>query len=169
MSLKIGRVVGFKSPQAGQSLTESVILMPVFLLALFTLIQVGHLGIGVAIVNYAASSVAHLAVQENTYNQSSASSRFKSLLIAGLKLVEIQGKVEPDDVTPNVKVTACASLQAYPFVGEFLDKALGSASTGGDGCGGTKMFGPVSLQAPAPYHFIIRGQTMARMNLNPNG
>src|SRR5207302_7296870 len=135
------------------------------------LFQVGHLGIGIAIVNYAASSIARQAVAQNSYSQSDADLKFKKLLLAGLTAEDVKGKLvdsDPENVTTNLKVTACARLPAYPFVGQFLDNALHTGATPAeDACGGAaKWLGPIGLSGSAPYHFIIQGQAVVRMNYN---
>jgi len=157
----------------GQTVTESVMMMPLFLIFVFALLQLGHLGIGIAIVNYAASSVARQAVAQNAYNQGDAESKFNNILMAGFKSNEIKSTSvsDPENVTTNLKVTACAELPAYPLVGHFLYQAITSGSgPSPDACSGaTKWLGPVGLKGPAPYHFIIQGQAVARMNYNAKG
>lgn len=153
----------------GQSLTETVILLPLFLLLIFAIVQTCHLGIALAIVNYGASAVARQAVQQNSNFASSGQARFNKLMMAGMKPLQLHGVAAREEnssqtsVTSNMEVTACAELPAYPFVGQLLDKALSSPAES-DPCGGTKSLGPVSLKGPAPFHFIVHGQARARMN-----
>jgi len=152
------------SHDAGQTLTETAVLAPLFFTLVFALLQVCHLGLAVAIVNYGASSAARLAVEQNDTSGSNATTQFKKLLAAGLTAHgNVQTRpVDQDSVTQNLVVTACAQLPAYPFVGELLDKALSSAN-GTDCAQGAKMMGPIGLTGP-PYYFIIEGQAKARMN-----
>src|ERR1700682_6265470 len=107
---------------SGQTITETVVLMPVFLLLAFAILQACHLGIAVAVVSYGASAVARQAVQQNDSNLlSGAQQRFDSLMVAGLKPLPLKGGVQKDEsITSNISVTACAELPAYPFVGQFL-------------------------------------------------
>ncbi len=152
----------------GQTITEVAIVLPLFLLLVFGVLQVGHLGIAVAIVNYGASAVARQAVEENGFNEAAAQNHFNQLLMAGLSPLPIEHHIEDIDsqqITSDIAITACAELPAYPFVGQFLDKALTSEAAGGDGCtAGTKTLGPVGLKGPAPYHFLVSGKAKARMN-----
>jgi len=149
---------------SGQSLTETVFLMPWFLMVAFAIIQAGHLGIGVALVNYGASTIARLSVQENGYNAGHAQQRFDQLLAAGFKAAGIE-HIQDSDITSNVTVTACAELPAYPFVGQLLQSAFkGQAADRSCQVGGSW----ISLVGPAPYHFILRGQATARMNYMPH-
>ena len=153
----------------GQTLAESAMLMPLFLMLIFALFQVGHLGIGLAIVNYAASSIARQAVAQNGYNQGDADAKFKKLLFAGVTSSEVKAtpSSDADNVTTNLKVTACGVLTAYPLVGQFLEKSLHAGSTPAeDACSGVnKWMGPIGLKGP-PYQFIIQGQSTVRMNYN---
>jgi Flp pilus assembly protein TadG len=135
-------------------------LMPLFFFLAFALLQIGHLGVAIALVHYGASSAARAAVHANSFTESDAPSRFKKLLGLGLKSGTIEGRVE-NNVAPNITVTACAELRAYPFVGAVLKKtSMGKTS---EGCseGG---IGPVSLKGNGPFHFVIRAQAVARMN-----
>jgi len=139
-------------------------MAPFFFLLAFALLQACHLGLAVAIVNYGASSAARLAVEQNDPSGTNAATQFKNVLSAGLTFVKINTQaVDQDSVTQNIVVTACAQVPAYPFVGQFLDKALTSAN-GTDCAEGAKMMGPIGLKVPAPYYFIIVGQAKARMN-----
>ena len=109
----------------GQIALEVAMVIPLFMLFAFLALQLGHLGIGVAIVNYAASSVARQAVAQNGFSQGSADDKFKNILFAGLESTEIHGTTDPDgDGTSNLQVTACAKLPAYPLVGPFLGKSI---------------------------------------------
>jgi Flp pilus assembly protein TadG len=160
---------GRRAHVGGQTMMEAVILLPLFLPLAFAIFQVGHLAIGVAIVNYAASSVAREAVEQNAYSQSQADMKFHRLLFAGLTSSEIKGNQasDSDRVTANLTVTACAKLPAYPLVGPFLDKAIHAGSTPTENActGVNKWIGPIGLQGP-PYQFIVQGQAVARMNFN---
>jgi len=153
---------------SGQTFVESVLVMPLFLLMVFLLLQVGHLGMAMAIVHYGASSAAHQAVVDNQRSDDGAlQNKFRGLLGIGLQYMNLTSKLDDDAVAPNITVTACAELPAYPFVGPFLWKAL-SKSGGNDCSPGAKDFGPVALQGPSPYKFILESKAMARMNYNPN-
>jgi hypothetical protein len=146
--------------------------MPLFLTLAFAIIQIGHLGAAIALVNYGASSVVKQAVQQNHFDRSQAQSRLEDLLTMGLKSATVERRNEEgafDDVAPDLSLVACAELPAYPFVGEFLKATkLGSGSAGG--ClDETSFVGPVKLKGPAPYRFVIRGEAKARMNYGARG
>ncbi len=143
----------------GQVTTETILLAPIFFLGVFLAIQVCHLGLGVAIVQYATSSVARQAVQDNS--ASLDADKFKRLLGAGLKEPEIQQglgeTVSP--VTKNITVVGCAKLGAYPFVGQALKAAQWKTD---DTCAAE---GPlVSLSGGGPFDFMIRARTTIRLN-----
>ena len=147
-------------------------VIPLFMFFAFLALQAGHLGIGIAIVNYAASSVARQAVAENGYNQTDADAKFKSILFAGLSPLGVSRTIDQDvgPATNNIKVTTCAQIPAFPLVGALLNKWIHtSSSTQLDACAGAnKWIGPVGLSGP-PYHFILEGQAVARMNYNAKG
>ncbi len=150
----------------GQTSIEVVIAIPLFMFFAFLALQVGHLGIGIAIVNYAASSVARQAVAQNGYNQGDALSKFNKIIFAGLQSPTITGTpVQDGDGTSNLQVTACAELPSFPLVGPFLYKLLHSGASSARGCKADKWVGPVGLTG-APYHFVVQGQAVARMNYN---
>jgi hypothetical protein len=154
--------------ESGQSLSEAVLLSPLFFLMMFAIIQACHLGIAMVLVSYGASSVARLAVQENGYEASSAMPKFQKLMIAGLIFRKLSPMEDnPGDVAQNITITACAELPAYPAVGQFLARALPAG--GNTDCGGAKHLGPISLTGQAPYHFILHGEATARMNYKPQG
>ncbi len=156
----------------GQTALEAVMLIPLFMVFAFLSLQLGHLGIGIAIVNYAASSVARQAVAQNGYNQGDALARFNKIIFAGLQSPDVRGLPQADgDGTSNMVVTACAELPAFPLVGPFLNKSLHSGappSVGGCTGNASKWVGPVGLKGP-PFHFVIQGQAIARMNYNAKG
>ncbi len=149
----------------GQTLVESILMMPLFLLLVFFLLQIGHLGIAIAIVHYSASSAAKQAVEQNS--DANLQQRVQGLFSAGLKNGTASATYDSQDpVTRTIIVTACGELLAYPFVGPFLSKAL-SSQANGSGCAPEgKAMGPVILKGP-PFVFIIQGEARARMNYNP--
>ena len=153
----------------GQTALEVVLLMPLFFMLAYTLLQLGYLGIGVAVMNYAASSVARQAVAESGYNSGDAQAKINTLMMAGLKSTSIHGTPVADgDGTSNLRVTACAELPAFPLAGQLLAKAIKSTTPPGpEPCeGATKWLGPIGLKGHSPSHFIVQGQAVARMNYN---
>ena len=150
-------------PASGQTFTEAVIVLPLFLVLAFALLQIGHLGIAMAVVSYGASSAARQAVEKNDLTDTSATDRLKKLLSVGLQSPSAHCQLDGDAITPNVTVTACASLPVYPFIGSFLYKTLSDQVSGNSCAAGAKSFGPVAVKGP-PYIFIVQGQAAARMN-----
>jgi hypothetical protein len=131
----------------------------------FGLLQIGHLGIAMALVNYGASSAARKAVEQNDPTGANAAQQFSSLIAGtvGLKSPSVRCSSDGATPAPNITVTACAELPAYPFVGPFLDQALKTRVSDGSCAAGARAFGPVALKGP-PYMFIIEGKAIARMN-----
>jgi hypothetical protein len=155
----------------GQTSMETALVIPLFMLFAFLSLQLGHLGIGIAIVNYAASSVARQAVAQNGFNQGDATAKFSNIIFAGLQSPEVHSSSDQDgEGTRNLKVTTCAELPAFPLVGPFLFKAIhsGAPASAGGCTGADKWIGPVGLKGP-PYHFVIQGQAVTRMNYNAKG
>jgi Flp pilus assembly protein TadG len=153
----------------GQTALEVAALIPLFMMLAYTLLQLGYLGIGTAIVSYAASSVARQAVAENDFNKGDAQTKFNNLMMAGLKSTDIIGtKIADGDGTTNLRVTACAELPSFPLAGKVLAKAIKSTTPPGpDACSGaTKWLGPIGLKGASASHFIIQGQAVVRMNYN---
>src|SRR5690349_6547823 len=116
----------------GQVTTETLLLAPVFFLLVFGALQLAHVGLGVALVHYATSSVARQAVQNNT--EQIDKSKFENFMIAGLQAPEVRGSGEQgaSSVLKDLTVVGCAKLPAYPFVGQTL-KAAWKGDTS-DGC-----------------------------------
>jgi len=148
-------------------------MLPLFLTLVFALLQIGYIGFAVAIVHYAASSVGRLAVENNTPQVAAFQPHFSSLMMAGLKPLPLSSTQDPaeDPLTPTVTINACASIPAYPFVGDFLKPILGGALASGSSCADNDphAMGPVSLTGSGPYQFLIHGQTTVRMNYQPGG
>jgi hypothetical protein len=141
-----------------------------YLAVVFGLLQVGQLATGLLVVNYAASTIAREAVQENaTSMKSQYETRFKHLLTVGMTYKDLL--LTPDSSTPpltSIRVDACAELGVFPLLGEiFLEPALGTKYTGG-ACGATaRSMGPFSFNGTPPYRFTLHGTASARMNYQP--
>jgi len=158
------------SAQAGQSITETILTLPLYLAVVFGLLQVGQLATGLLVVNYAASTIAREAVQENALSiKSQYVTRFTNLLTVGMTYKDLQ--FAQDTSTPpliSIKVDACAQLGVFPLLGEiFLKPALGTKYAGGV-CGGpAPTLGPFSFNGSPPYRFTLHGTATARMNYQP--
>lgn len=151
---------GYKT--GGQITTETMFLVPVFLLLAFAAIQIAHIGLGVAMVNYATASVARQAVQNNTTSLNNE--KFKSFMIAGLKDEEVRANLDlntSSEVLQDLTAVGCAKLNAYPFVGEML-KASWKGAGINDGCSASAPW--ISITGSSPYKFVIRAKTTVRMN-----
>ena len=160
-------------PRSGQTSTEAILLIPVFLLLVFAIVQIAHIGVGVVVMQYAASSIARQAVQSGDPNdEAKAKEKLGHLMFAGLTAGKVHTGLKTEttanEVTPTVEVVTCAELTAYPFVGEFLSKASWKTANATTECLGSSLT-PVMLKGPAPYKFLIRGQSLARMNYQPRG
>ena len=154
----------------GQAMTETVLLLPIYLFIVFGLLQVSQLAVGALVANYAASAIAREAVRDgSTGNQGSYTAKFQGLLAVGMKNPEVN--VEPDNrgLLSNVTVHACAQIDALPFVGQFLTFAVGQRYNGGGGCGtGGVSMGAFYFNGAAPYAFRVHGKATARMNYKPS-
>src|SRR4051812_21017228 len=88
----------FKSTvsERGQNMTETLVLLPLYLLLVFGLLQAGQLATGLLVADYAASAIARQAVQDgSTGTQGAYQTRFTTMLTAGMKNPEIN--VVPDN------------------------------------------------------------------------
>jgi hypothetical protein len=154
----------------GQSVSETVILMPLFLFLVLGLLQMGELGTALLIANYSASAVARQVVQDQVKMnslQGSYLTRFKGLLSAGMRDPVLTAEYTEDGVFSEVTVRACAQITAFPFVGQFLTPALGSKYSGFDCSPSERTIGPFSFSGTAPYKFGVRGIASMRMNYQP--
>ena len=164
---------GFKRrPVSGQSMTETALLLPLYLLIVFSLLQMGQLATALVVTNYAASAIARQAVQEGSItNQGAYETRFGALITAGMKNEKVFPVLDPATSAPlrNVHVHACAEISAFPFVGQFfgsiLANGLGSGSS--DRCPdlGTRAF--AFKNTPPVASFVVHGTATARMNYQP--
>ncbi len=140
--------------------------MPVYLLLVFGLLQMGQLAIALLIADYAASAIARQAVQDgSTGTQGSYTERFEKLLTAGMKNPTIDVVADPG-LLSNVTVHACAQIDALPFIGQIIGRPLASGlGTGGPGnCQNLRVF---AFSNGAPYAFTVHGKATARMNYRP--
>ena len=162
----------------GQALTESVLLLPLFLVLALGMLQLGQLGIAVVVTHYAASSVARKAVSDNTFSSgpigvplnliSIYTPKAKALMSVGMQLVEMKACRDPDPSTPTADLTVLVrtKISAWPFFGDIVHASLGDSydapvlttcQAQGNG------FFNLS-PAPAPYYFYITGKAIVRLN-----
>lgn len=143
-----------------------MLLLPVYLLLVFGLLQMGQLAIALLVTDYAASAIARQAVQEgSTGSQGSYNDRFQRLLTVGMKNPTVQ-VVADSGLLSNVTVHACAQIDAMPFIGQIIGRPLASGlGTGGPGnCQNLRAF---AFSGGAPYAFTVHGKATARMNYRP--
>ena len=154
--------------RAGQAMTESILLMPAYFLLVFGLLQLGQLATGLLVANYAASAIARQVVQDQTNSTAlggSYQTRYEALMTAGMKHGKLIAEYTRDGgLFSNVTVHACAEINAFPFVGEFLKPALSRYS---GGCGALTTVLPFSFISSPPYRFMVQGKATARMNYQP--
>jgi hypothetical protein len=138
-------------------MTETILLLPFFLLLAFGLIQLAQLGIALMVTNYAASAAARQTVQDGAFDSGRAERRFRNMLMAGMRNAQFgPASYDGGSLASNVTIRACADVPALPFVGAFLSGALA-----GGGCGGGKL---VSMNGNV---FVVQGRASARMNYRP--
>jgi hypothetical protein len=155
----------FARPAGGQSSTETLLLLPLFLIMAFGLIQIGLLGTALVTTTYAAGSIARKAVAKNDYafNVGNYQERFKNLLFGGMQVQGLSGHaVSEQSGFYNLSVNACAKVNALPMMGYFLKGALGNTLAATDDCKDESP--PVSFFNQPPYYFVVHGAAQARMN-----
>src|SRR5690349_14085214 len=97
----------------GQSATEAILMLPVALLFVFSVLQLGQLATALLVANYAAGAIARQMVQDNaTAPTSSMDSRFDELLTAGMKRPQLEAVPDGGGILRNVEVHACAQVDA---------------------------------------------------------
>jgi hypothetical protein len=148
----------------GQGITETVFFLPLYLLFVFGLLQLGQLATALLVTNYAASAIARQLVLDNKTDASQYEERFKNLMTVGMKKNSAYLKEVVDVTGPvgNVQVHACAEVDAFPFVSQFLGKSL-AANIGGS-ASQCLTLGMLAFNSAMPGSFVIHGQATARMN-----
>jgi hypothetical protein len=161
--------IRYLSSRSGQSVTETVLLLPIYLLLVFGLLQSGQLAASLIVAEYAASAIARQAVQDGISSGGSAyEARFERLLLPGMKSPVITVEADNGGLLSNVTVYACARVDAFPFLGQLMTKALGQRYSGGGSCdGSSSSVGPFYFNGAAPYFFRVKGQASARQNYRP--
>lgn len=149
--------------QRGQGTTETLVLLPFFLVLIFGLLQLGQLATALLIANYAAAAAGREMVQNNNRNPGSYSARFDKLLAVGMKNPQLDvGDPEGDSIEKNITVHACADINAFPFVNEFFGSILTSRlGTGSGGCPALNLF---EFRRSLPPAFVVHGKATVRLN-----
>lgn len=167
----------FRRHQTGQSLMETVILLPLYLLIAFSLLQVGDIAAALILVNYGAASVARKVVRDNrplnsnTVQLNSYMPQLRNnLFLPGMQLKQLVGCVNGDGaltVTGDLTVAATAEVSMFPLVGQ-VAQAFGSHSgPADDGCSETS-YSPIGL-SPSGNLFVVRGRATVRLNYRAPG
>lgn len=142
-------------------------MAPLVILAVFLGLQVAHLGLGLAVVQYATASAARSAVRADS--PSVVSARFKELTdLVGLENQRAETRLVSAGsggprVTSNLEAFGCAEVPVYPLVGPLVKEAF--RARGGDACTGPR----VGYKEGRPAKFIIRARTTVRMNYQKGG
>jgi len=165
----------------GQALTESILLMPLFFLFFFGLLQVAQLGIAVVMTSYAASSIARIAAASGNVSAASSGpvssisqyqSNAQKFMVAGASLKDLSACVQATPPTATLTVRVRAKVDAYPFFAQVLSGALSNAYA--DESGGTcpnlanpNGFGPFNFSNNGAYYFYVSGIASTRLNYAP--
>jgi hypothetical protein len=164
-------------------MTESVILMPLFFVLVFGLLQLAHLGLAVVMANYAATSIARKAASEKDFsttprgmpagNMTGYTQQANNLFVAGMQLDStggIMGCVEQSDMsvpTEELVVLVRAQFSPFPFVGTFLNQIFGTQyATSLLSCTdltNQSGFGPFNY-VPQPPTIYVTGSGKVRLN-----
>jgi Flp pilus assembly protein TadG len=165
----------------GQAVVESVLLMPLFFLFVFGLMQIAQLGIATIVANYAASSVARKAASEQNFPTATLGvpisldtkyiQKANAMMVAGMQMdggLTACIDSDPGVPTANLLVTLRTKLRAWPFFGDVIHTALKSTyDVQGGGCGTAANpggFGPFNFSGQAPYFFFVTGSAKVRLN-----
>jgi hypothetical protein len=145
----------------GQTTTETILLLPVFLMLAFLLLQLGQIGIALSVVSYGASSIAKRAVAGETPNPS----MMDKLLAVGMKDPKVVPEIVPDPSNPltkNITINTCAAIKAFPFVGEFLNNVPALTNNSPGSCGNASK--TLSISCSPDCKFLVHGKAIARGN-----
>jgi len=163
------------SQRKGVTTTEAILILPLFLLMVFGLLQAVQIGIGLVVVNYGAGSIARKVGREATALTTASvpitnhQTDFAGLMIAGLNSKSLTGcydtsNTDPNAVAKNVVVTAQAEIGAFPIIGPMLDKMAPNFKSTSWSPGCTEDPVPAVGFTGPPYKFIVRGMAVARRN-----
>lgn len=159
-------------------MTESILLLPLFLLFVFGLLQIAQLGIAVVMTNYAASSIARTAAASNAITMASSgsvssitqyNSNAEKFMVAGMNFAGVRACVETTPPTATLTVRVRARVNAYPFFAQVLSASLRDryADTGSGNCpdmDNATTFGPFNFTDIGSYYFFVNGIARTRLN-----
>jgi hypothetical protein len=155
----------------GQSITETLLLLPLYLALVFGMLQAAYIGLALATTSHAAGSIARRAAREDTvksFPEDRYKDRLDAVLFAGMKPYAVKASVPDHPTLPVVTVNACAEIMAFPLVGTFFNALFKDAyDGGGDICapGNKKSMGPIYFVPKPAYHFVIEGSAEVRFNI----
>jgi hypothetical protein len=152
--------------RTGQAFTESLLLMPLYLLLIFGLLQLAQLGVAVLVTNYAAGTIARQLVQDGTTDASVGMPRFQKLMVAGMSVYGLQAETEGSGLLTDVTVHACTKVGAMPVVNYFVKHALPKNPLPQPGAC-LDEYGLFRYYRQWPYYFVVHGKATARMNYRP--
>jgi hypothetical protein len=167
----------------GQTMTETVMLLPLFFVLVFGLLQLAHLGIAVVMANYAAGSIARKVASDRDLsaatrgqpvgNMTPYVGQANDLMVAGMQLDSgggLMGCVEQADMsvpTGELVVLVRSQFSPFPFVGYFLNWTFGTRyATSLLSCTdltNQSGFGPFNYSSSPPTIFVT-GTGKVRLN-----
>ena len=145
-------------------------MLPLYLLLVFGLLQLGQLGTALLVTNYGAATIARQLVKDSWSGSGLASlsspysTKFNDLLMAGMKNGTLEARRTKDGpLSPlsTVEVHACVEVTAFPFVGHLVANRLANGTV--QGCAANML---LSFNT-GNYAFVLHSQAMARMNYQP--
>jgi len=166
----------------GQALTESILLLPVFLLFVIGVLQISQIGVAIVLSQYAASSVARKASSAQVLSSGSHPDlntyepKVKALMQVGMQYDGMQGCVantnSGNDPTAELEVAVRSKIEAWPFFSTLMNQVVQTQySTNVIDC--TTMsnpggIGPVNFSGQStPPYFYITGKAKVRLNYVP--
>lgn len=165
--------------RAGQAMTETLVMLPIYLGIILGLIQIGQLGIALIVTNYSASKIARKAVAEQTFASSGGAVSMTSFktdlensMVVGMSAGDVVGCVsQSNSVLRELEVRASTKVDAIPFFGDLMH--IGMQATYADsplvGCNEpAKTIGPFNFSSRSPYYWTVHGVAKARMNYAGN-
>jgi Flp pilus assembly protein TadG len=154
----------------GQSITEAIVVLPLFLAIVFLLLQLGQLGMALIMANYAASSIARKAVAENNLSAGNYQQVAQQLMVAGMQYDSLVGCPDADQnqLTGNFVVLVRAKVVAWPFVGYVMNAAFKANYTpqalSCSDLTNQRGFGPFNYLPTLPQTFYVTGTGKVRLN-----
>lgn len=177
----------------GQSTVETVLMLPLYLLMVFGLLQMAELGLALVAATYGAHSITHKIVQANPSSETDAMNMAKGPFLQQAERWAIgrrsdapaDAKVEikpPGGVMRDVEVHFTYKVSAFPLVSQTLNAIFGESevidehSKRGKAIGGMGLsderwktapftFGCNNPTAGTGCFFTVRGIATARLNV----